>query len=39
MDISVLDQEIDVQNSIKIPEKSEKSEFLMGGAKNSIFDN
>ena len=39
MDISVPDREISVLNSTKIPEKSEKSEFFVGGPKISIFEN
>ena len=39
MDLSVPDREISVLNSTKIPEKSEKSEFFVGGPKISIFEN
>ena len=37
MAISVPDQEISVLSINKIPEKSGKSEFYVGGPKNSIF--
>ena len=39
MDISVPNREISVLNSTKIPEKSEKSEFFVGGPKISSFEN
>ena len=39
MDMSVPDREISVLNSTKIPEKSEKSKFFVGGPKISIFEN
>ena len=38
MDIPVYDQEISLLISTKIPEKSEKSEFFVGGPKISIFE-
>ena len=39
MDISVPNRKISVLDSTKIPEKSEKSECLMGGQKISILEN
>ena len=39
MDVSVPDREISVLNIDKIPEKSGKSEFFVGGPKISIFEN
>ena len=39
MDVSVSDREISVLNIDKIPEKSGKSEFFVGGPKISIFEN
>ena len=39
MDISVPDQEISVLNMNKITEKSEKSEFFVGGPQILIFEN
>ena len=39
MHISAPDREISVLNIDKIPEKSEKSEFFVGGPKISIFEN
>ena len=38
MDVSVSDREISALNSNKILEKSEKSEFFVGGPKISILE-
>ena len=38
MDISVPDWKISVLNSNKMPEKSEKLEFFVGGPKILIFE-